>query len=179
MSLADAMSMRNEKEKDDYFKARFQRGSNKTKFTDFKVETTGENNEASVTAKIEIPDYAKKISDEWYLNMNLFKWYEHKEIDYPKRKIPIENDFKKKAWYVTVLKIPDGYKASYIPPGKNYSNAVWGFDIKYEEKAGQLIFSQELDTDQLMLYPEQFEAWNKVLENLFPLYKESVLISKK
>ena len=179
MSLADAMSMRNEKEKDDYFKARFQRGSNKTKFTDFKVETSGENNEASVTAKIEIPDYAKKISDEWYLNMNLFKWYEHKEIDYPKRKIPIENDFKKKAWYVTVLKIPDGFKASYIPPGKNYSNAIWGFDIKYEEKAGQLIFSQELDTDQLMLYPEQFEAWNKVLENLFPLYKESVLISKK
>jgi hypothetical protein len=77
------------------------------------------------------------------------------------------------------LKIPDGYKVSYIPPSKTYHNDVWGFDLTYEEKPGELILSQQFDTEQLMLYPNQFEAWNKVLENLFPLYKESILISKK
>lgn len=177
INLRDALSVQNEKEHEDYFKDRFQRGSNKTKLSDFKVEK--ENNDFVIRAKIEIPDYAKKIGDEWYLNMNLFKWYEHAEIDYPKRKIPIEFDFKKTARYVTVLKIPDGYRAGYIPAGKTYHNDVWGFDMTYEEKSGQLILSQEFDTEQLMLYPDKFEAWNKVLENLFPLYKESILISKK
>jgi hypothetical protein len=179
ITFGDALSIRNEKENDDYFKNRFQRGSNKTKLSDFQVERSKENNQFDVRASIKIPDYAKKIGDEWYLNMNLYKWYEHQEIDYPKRKVPIEFNFKKTARYVTVLKIPDGYKIGYIPPGKTYHNDVWGFDITYEEKPGQLILIQEFDTEQLMLYPDQFEAWNKVLENLFPLYKESILISKK
>lgn len=179
INLEDALSIRNEKENDEYFKSRFQRGSNKTRLTDFKMKRSTETNELNLSAKIEIPDYAKKVGDEWYLNMNLFKWYEHAEIDYPKRKIPIEFEFKKTARYVTVLKIPDGYKISYIPPDKIYHNDVWGFDMTYEEKPGQLILSQQFDTEQLMLYPNQFEAWNKVLENLFPLYKESILISKK
>ena len=179
MNLASALNYRNEKEKEDYLKVRLSRGSNKAKFTDFRTERSDDNNEMTITAKIELPDYAKKLSDEWYLNLNLFKLYEHEEIDYPKRKIPIENDFKKRTWYVTILKIPEGYKADYIPDNKSYYNNVWGFDLSYEEKNNQIIFSQEFDTEQLLLYPEHFEEWNKVLENLFPLYKESVLLTKK
>ena len=56
------------------------------------------------------------------------------EIDYPRRKMPIEYNFKFAKKYVILLKVPDGFKVSYLPQGKSYHNDVWGFDMKYEQK---------------------------------------------
>jgi hypothetical protein len=76
------------------------------------------------------------------------------------------------------LQIPDGYRVDYLPQGKSYHNAVWGFDLQYEQKGRLLILTQEFDNDHLLLEPDQFALWNKVLENLFPLYKETLTLSK-
>jgi len=56
---------------------------------------------------------------------------------------------------------------------------VWGFDIKYEQKKNQLVMTQLFENNDLLLPPSKFQAWNKVLENLFPAYRESVSISKQ
>ncbi|WP_295673321.1 hypothetical protein [uncultured Mucilaginibacter sp.] len=80
--------------------------------------------------------------------------------------------------YVTMLKVPDGYVVSYLPQGKSYHNAVWGFDLKYEQKGNWVILKQEFDNDDLTLNSDEFEAWNKVLQNLFPLYKETLSLTK-
>jgi hypothetical protein len=110
--------------------------------------------------------------------MNLFRWYEHEEIDFPKRKMPIEYRFKKQASYVTTIKVPAGFKVSYLPEGETYKNDVWGFGMQYVQKNNQVILSQEFANEHLMLYPNQFELWNKVLEHLFPHYKQTVAFSK-
>ena len=68
--------------------------------------------------------------------------------------------------YVIVLHIPAGYQVSYLPTGKSYHNAVWGFDCSYEQKGDLLILTQEFDNDHLQLKNDQFADWNKVLENL-------------
>jgi hypothetical protein len=124
-----------------------------------------------------LPDYAKKIGNEYYLNLNLFKFFENRRIDFPQRKIPIEQNFKYTKKYVTLLKLPDGYKVTYLPEGKTYHNNVWGFDIKYEQKGNLVTFTQEFDNNNLLLTSEQFESWNKVLDNLFPAYKETLSFS--
>jgi hypothetical protein len=93
--------------------------------------------------------------------------------------MPIEYDFLNKRKYVIVLHIPAGYQVSYLPAGKSYHNAVWGFDCSYEQKGDLLILTQEFDNDHLQLRNDQFADWNKVLENLYPLYKESISLSKK
>ena len=132
-----------------------------------------------VTSDFYLPDYAKKLGDEWFLNLNLFKWYEHQEIDFPKRKMPIQFTFLNSSSYVTVLKIPDGYSSSYIPKAEPFKNDVWGYNMNYNSSKDTIYFSQGFDTDQLMMYPNQFEAWNKVLEHLFPNYKQTVSLRKK
>jgi len=81
--------------------------------------------------------------------------------------------------YVTVLQIPQGYTVSYLPQSKNYSNDTWGFQIRYEQQTNQVVLTQEFSNEYLMLYPDKFQAWNKVLEELFPLYKETIILSKK
>lgn len=177
-ALHSILGYKNEKEREDYFKNRFQRGSNKIRFSNWKAELKDDHSEATVTADFELPDYAKKLGDEWFLNLNLFKWYEHQEIDYPKRKIPIEFEFLKHSSYVTSIKVPTGCKASYVPKSDAFKNDVWGFTMNYTTDKDHVYLSQSFDTDQLMLYPEQFEPWNKVLEHLFPNYKQTVSISK-
>jgi len=92
--------------------------------------------------------------------------------------MPIEYNFKSTKKFVTMLKIPDGYKAGDLPSSKEYHNSVWGFRLHYEQKDNWILLTQEFDNDHLMLEKESFQEWNKVLEQLFPLYKESLSLTK-
>jgi hypothetical protein len=172
------LNFKNENEKEDYFKNRFNRGSNKIKFTNWKINQDPDHSECFVTADFELPDYAKRLGDEWFINMNLFKWYEHEEIDFPRRKMPIEFSFLKHSSYVTDIKIPAGFKVSFTPPSETFKNDVWGFVMKYDTTKDHIDLTQEFNTDQMMLNANQFESWNKVLEHLFPHYKQTVVFSK-
>ncbi|HVM87380.1 MAG TPA: DUF3857 domain-containing protein [Puia sp.] len=178
MGIYGMLMYQNAKSIKDNIKEEFQRGSNKFQLDSFRVNKKETNDDISISANFTLPDYSKKIGGDYYLNLNLFKFYEHEEIDYPKRKMPIEYNFKFKKKYVTLLKIPEGYQVSYLPEGKSYHNDVWGFDMKYERKQGWVALIIEFDNDHLQLTNNQFEQWNKVLENLFPLYKETVSLSK-
>jgi len=159
-------------------KDEFERGSNKFKLDTFQVYKNSTTDKISVTAGFSLPDYAKKIGNEYYLNLNLFKFFEHQEIDYPRRTMPIEYNFKYIKKYVTLMKIPDGYKLGYLPQGKSFHNNIWGFDFKYEQKGNWIVLTQVFDNSSLMLTSDQFEDWNKVLANLFPLYKETLSLTK-
>lgn len=163
----------------DKLKGNFNRGSNKIKISSIEAGDRKDKNKIRLSAKFSLQDYAKKIGDEYYVNMNLLRLFEHQEIDYPKRKIPIANDFLFKKKYVTVLKIPEGYQITYLPKSISYHNDVWGMELSYEQKNDQIIVTQQFDNDQLLLTPEKFEAWNKVLEVLLPAYKETVSLAKK
>lgn len=154
------------------------RGSNKFQLDSLNIVNDGDLTKFNVSAAFSLPDYAKKIGDEWYINLNLFKFYEHEEIDYPKRKMPIEYDYKYTKAYVTTLTIPAGYHVGYMPPNKTFHNDIWGFSLQYQQQGNKLILTQEFDNNSLLLQPSQFSDWNKVLENLFPQYKETIILSK-
>lgn len=167
-----------QKDMHDHMSAIFGRGSNKFLLDTFNIDRKPTTNEIGLSAKFNLPDYAKKLGNEYYLNLNLFKFFVNERIDYPQRKIPVASDFKSKRKYVTILKLPEGYKLTYLPPSKEYHNDVWGFNLRYQQKDKQIILTQEFDNNNLMLNSNQFEAWNKVLENLLPLYKETLSFAK-
>jgi hypothetical protein len=177
-NMHSILNYKNEEERKDYFKDYFSRASNKIKFSDWNITENAEHSETTITANFELPDYGKKLAGEWYLNMNLFKWYEHQEIDYPKRTLPIQFSFLRHSSYVTAVKIPMGYKLGFMPKSDTFKNDVWGFAMNYSTSKDFVYLTQEFDTDQLMLYPDQFEKWNKVLEQLFPNYKQTISFQK-
>ncbi|HEX2535236.1 MAG TPA: transglutaminase-like domain-containing protein, partial [Chitinophagaceae bacterium] len=176
--LQSALNYRNEKEREEYLKRRFWRGTNKATYSDWKVTPSATGDEVVVTADLELPDYGKKLGEEWILNLNLFKLYEHQEIDFPKRKSPIEHPFLEASSFVTVLQVPAGFKVSYLPKSQQFQNNVWGFNLAYQNSSDRILLTQEFSTNTLLMQPDQFEAWNKVLENLFPHYKQSIVLSK-
>jgi len=156
----------------------FNRGSNKFQLDSFFIGKSEAPDTVEFNSQFRLPDYAKKIGDEWYINLNLFKFYVDEEIDYPKRKMPIEYDFKSTRTYVTLLKLPKGWKVGDLPENKSFHNGVWGFDIKYDSKNNYVVLTQEFDNDHLMLTNDQFEQFNKVLENLYPQYKKTLTLAK-
>lgn len=179
MNMHSVLDYTNGKDMDEYMKKMFKRGSNKCNVLKYEIGDRSDKDAISLTGNFELQDYAKKIGDEWFLNLNLLKLYEHEEIDFPRRKMQVEFDFAFVSRFVTVLRIPEGYQVSYMPKGKSYKNDVWGFSLKYEQVGNTIVFTQEFDSDLLMLQYNQFEAWNEVLKNLFPQYKETVSLSKK
>lgn len=178
-ALQDELIYSNDKELQQQIKPHFQRGSDKFNLDAFRIGDRTDHGHIRITGDFSLQDYARQVGDEWYVNMNLFKSYLHQEIDYPKRTMPIEFPFLGKRMYVVILNIPPGYEVTYLPPGKTYHNAVWGFTMNYEQKGRQLIFTQEFDDDHLLLQPSEFADWNKVLENLFPLYRSTISLQKK
>jgi hypothetical protein len=177
--LQDYLSYTDQKETEELVKSRLKRGTDKISIDSFQIGDRSDKSHIRLTGTVTLQDYAKHLGDQWYVNMNLFKFYLHQEIEYPKRKMPIEFPFLSQRKYVVVLNIPAGYEVSYLPAGKTYQNTVWGFTMNYEQKGRQLIFTQQFDNDHLMLQASQFSDWNKVLENLFPLYRNTVSIQKK
>ena len=167
-----------EKDLTQEMKIEFSRGSNKFHLDSFRIGNLTDPGNVELSGWFSLPDYAKKLGDEWFLNLNLLKLFTDEEIDFPKRKIPISYSFNCIRKYVTLIKIPDGYQTDYLPASKSYHNNIWGFDMQYEQKGKWLILSQQFDNDRLLLWNDQFEAWNKVLENLYPMYKETLSISK-
>ncbi|MBI1780967.1 MAG: transglutaminase domain-containing protein, partial [Sphingobacteriales bacterium] len=178
-SMNATLTYTDQKDWNERLKGNFNRGSNKFNLISLEVGDRTDKNKIRISGKYRLLDYAKKLADEYYINLNLIRHFEHQEIDYPKRKSPIESSFLYTKKYVIVLNIPDGYKISYLPSGKSFHNEVWGFDLSYEQKAQQVIYTLQFDNNQLLLTPDKFEAWNKVLENLIPMYKESVSLEKK
>ncbi len=177
-TIQDMLAYSDQKGVEEKIKTRFNRGSDKFLVDSFHIGDRSDKAHIRLTASFTLQDYARHLGNEWYINMNLFKFYEHEEIDYPKRKMPIEFPFYSRRKYVVILNIPPGYEVSYLPPGKTYRNAVWGFSMTYEKKGRQLIFTQEFDNDRLLLQPNEFADWNKVLENLLPLYHTTVSLQK-
>jgi transglutaminase-like putative cysteine protease len=163
---------------DEDMKNEFERGSNKFKLDTFYFDKGLPGDKVVLSADFKLPDYAKKIGNEYYLNLNLFKFFVNERIDYPARKVPVAYNFDYVKKYVTILKVPDGFKVTYLPQSKSYYNKVWGFNIHYEQKGNEVIMTQEYDNTTLMLTSDQFAAWNTVLQNLFPLYKETLSLAK-
>jgi hypothetical protein len=179
MDMYSAMNQTNDKSKEKLINNFLSRGSNKFKVNNYEVIDTGDPNKYYINGEFELEGSDKKIGDDWFLNLNLQKLFEHQEIDYPRRKLPVEFDYKNERQYVTILEIPEGYNLSYKPESKSYKNEAWGFDLSYEEKKNQVILTQHFENNQLLLPVEKFQAWNKVLENLLPAYKETISLSKK
>jgi hypothetical protein len=177
-SLYSATNYRTAKETEEYFKNRFARGNNKIRFFNWQFRITPDHNQAVVTADIELPDYAKRLGPDIYLNLNLFKWYEHEEIDFPKRKAPIEHNYKRMFTYNTVLNVPEGYAVSFLPQSRTFKNEVWGFDLAYKQNGQNVSLTQQFGDDHLLLQPSQFEQWNQILEQLFPEYKQTIVLTK-
>jgi len=163
-----------------YARRRMAKGSNKFIMKDYKITYTDTlNKSANIRSNFEIPDYAKSIDDEIYINLNLEKLFNYTPIDTAKRKIAIENDYLSNIRQVHVLKIPEGYVMEHLPPNVSVSNGVVDFSIEYRQVKDQVYATQVYVTKKLFIEVADFAAWNAAIAKIAPAYKEEIVLKKK
>ena len=167
-----------EKNLNEHMKGEFTRGSNKFNLDSFAIDKKAVANHVAWQGNFTLPGYATKVGDEYYLNLNFFRFFENSKVEIQKRNVPISNDFKYVKKYVTILNLPKGYKLTYMPKGQTYSAGAMSFSLSYEQKNDQIFFIQEYTNNELMLIPDQFEGWNNMLDSLLPAYKDILSFSK-
>jgi len=178
--LYNELLYKEEKVLKDYVNTKMGKASNKFLLGKFSVNRLNpEENIINITADFEIPGYGKKAGNEYYINLNLQKLFSNSIIDTAKRKVPKETEFKYLIRQYHILEIPKGYTVTYKPDDFSFSNDLVSVKITYEVKDGKIIAAQELQHKKLMIYPSEFEAWNKAVKAVQPQYKETVVLEQK
>ena len=165
----------------DILKGYIDKGSNKIELQN--VQVAGLNNRDTnllVQYDFKLPDYAKFVGDEVYVNLFLEKEFKGRNIDIAKRRgIPMESDYKYVDREIVRLEIPKGMQLDYLPASVSYHHALFGFDIKYQQVQGEVLLSKSVYIDYLLLMEENFEAWNTMVKELNKAYNEVVILKKK
>lgn len=177
--LGALLMYRNEKETEETIKGIVSRGSNKffQKKYKYHIAETAEK-ELNMYSDFEIKDYAQKVNNEWYINLNLMRSYEGLKVDTAKRHIPIEFEFMKKIKQVVTLDIPPGYHVSYSPePYNGEVSGVWKCNIYYTFNSKQVTLVKEFEINTLYIQPDRFADHNKFLDQLSNQYKESIVLT--
>jgi transglutaminase-like putative cysteine protease len=178
--IFNSLQYRDSKDTREYVKARLSKASNKYIMGDFNVSPLGADNKSiRLNASFEIPDYGKKVGDEYYINLNLDKFYTASAIDTAKRKIPVENNYKYIVTQYTVLDVPPAYMVSYLPKNFNYSDNLVDFSIQYMKENNKVIATQQIKSNVLFMQPSDFVKWNAAVKELSSQYKEQLVLQKK
>lgn len=163
-----------------YARRRMAKGSNKFIMQNYAIHfTDSTSRSANISATFEIPDYAKSLGNEIFINLNLEKLFSATNIDTNKRKIAIKNEYLYTINQVHSLQIPEGYVADYLPKDIAISNDVIHFSIDYRQVGSVITSTQKLVMKKLYIQPADFTTWNKAIAAVSPAYKEQVVLKKK
>jgi hypothetical protein len=132
-----------------------------------------------VSGSFSLPGFARKAGDELYVNLNLQRDFEDDYADEKSREVPISYEYRQQQRKVVTLKIPAGYKLSYLPPDKADSeDGLWRYKFHYEQRGNSIWLSREITMNTLSVPPEKFPVHNRLVEGLRDAYKESVVLTK-
>jgi len=135
-------------------------------------------NPFEVNCDFVIEKWVKQLDNQLLFKPILFFPYSDSRIDTEKRKVPIAFDFKRSYDFEYEMQIPDGYKVEFKPENFNFKSELVQASIDYSIKGSQLIVSQKMEIDLLLLEKNKFEAWNSAIKNITKQYNQNVILTK-
>ncbi|WP_083993854.1 DUF3857 domain-containing protein [Gelidibacter algens] len=163
----------------EYYTSKLRKGNNK-----FLIDEVTETNKydydknLNIDYTFKISDYAKKLNDEIYFNLNL-----NQDISLFKSEDDRQNDteakYKSYYDYETVLEIPENYVVDYIPENFSVHNDYFDCAISYITSNNTIIYKHQLEMKFLNLKPEQQKEVNKAIKAVEKNFKEIVVLKKR
>lgn len=164
----------------DYLKRVVQTGNNKCEVTEVSVSDYTNNDSALIIkAAYNLPDYVKSIENELYVNLALEKLYSTYKVDTTgNRQAAKEFNYKSHEMLTYVLEIPVGYKVKSLPKNTSYQSPKVSYDFVYTQFDNKIILKQNTHLNTLEVSKNEFDEWNKAIDNLNKYYKEQVILTK-
>ncbi len=163
----------------EYFQSLLGRGSNKCNIEQNNI-VGYEKRDVPLRFEYEfkVPDYVQQVGSEVFINPNLVKTWAEKRIE-ASRKTDIKYDHKWSENNVVVIPIPADYTVTNLPPNASFDNPEFGFEVKYEQKNGQILIRNKLILNTILLKKSSFSEWNKMIATLTDSYNEVISLKKK
>ena len=162
-----------------YMTGLLQKGNNKFNLDSYSFDNlTNLDKDLQINYNFSLSDYAQKNGNELYINMQLEKTLMN-DLLQPDREAPKEIEFKHIDKGINTLEIPAGYKVSYLPESTSYNGPLGGFKISYYTKGNTIVNESYIYINTLMVYPKDFQEWNKMIRSLSRAYNESVTLIKQ
>lgn len=167
----------NQKSVDDYLERLLPKGSNKFHLDDYDIVCLSDLY-APITIDYDftIPDYYRTIGDNIYISLILDRTMTDALLE--NRSVPIENDYKYINRSIIKLKIPEGYELKNIPDDSERNNDNFGFKIQYDHIGSEVIVSREFYIDYLVMEPDSFESWNRIITEYAKACRKAMILSK-
>ena len=159
-----------------YYNTQLRKGNNK-----FLIDTYSETNKYDYDKNFildytfKIDDYAKKLGNEIYVNLNLNKELTSYRTE-KDRKNEVEYDFKSYFSYTTILNLPEGYNIEYIPENVSVSNDFLTSKISYTTNADSVVYTHQVHLNFLTLNLEQQKEINTMIKDIEKAYKEVIIL---
>ncbi len=162
------------------FKEHFTRGNNKFSIDTVVVKNnTDRNKYLAFEYKFSIPDYIFVNEDKIFINLNLVKKSNYKQVKLQGRQCGLFFENKESAKSIYELEIPDGYEVEFVPEEINYANDFLGFSLKYNIYGKTIRFEKEIFTDFILLPLNKLEIWNEAMKKLDIAQNKSIVLIKK
>jgi hypothetical protein len=177
--MKSVLQYRSEPQQNEYYKAYFSRGSNKSALEKI-ARTPLDERDAPLQFNyaFRVPDYVQQVGNELFINPHLTRTWAERRIEDPRR-----NDWKYNYQQIeeniTVLPVPAGYDVTNLPANVAFSNPEFGFQISYEQKNSQIVVRNKLLLNTLLVKKGSFGEWNKMVAALNEAYSEVISLKKR
>jgi hypothetical protein len=135
-------------------------------------------NPLEIKNTFELDKWIKKVDNQILFKPILFFPNSNFLIDTEKRNVPVKFDFNKSSNFEYIITIPEGYKLEYKPEDFKLSNNLISSSISYVVKNNQIIVSQQMKTNILLLEKEQFNEWNLAIKSITKQYNQNIIFTK-
>mgnify|MGYP001367397929 CR=1 FL=1 len=170
----------NEKDKKDYIHSFLKHNYSKSKIIDYSVSGNLDIHQPiSIQYRVELPDYATKIDSNFYLNLFLMKPMMNEQVKETNRLVPISYAFQYTNSLDVKFELPKGYKTPDLPISQEFSSDLISFKRTYNESDSIIHLSSILKVNSMFIEPNRFNDWNKGINVLNKVYKESISILPK
>ncbi len=126
-----------------------------------------------------INNFVKSYNDETYFNFHLDKQELKYLINDSRGNVPIEMHHTIHEITCVELKLPEGFDVTFVPDNTSYSNKDFGFSIEYFKSAKTLSMKKYFYCNKLMIDPNDFGEWTRMLKFLNKSYNESIILKHK
>lgn len=178
--ITDYTYKKDDKTEEEFLNTTLALGNNKTNYSNIsKNNFDNSKNPLQLSYDLNIDNYAKKVGDKYYINLNIDRTLSNSNIDTEDRKYSKKIDYKFKKNFTSTFKIPEGYKVSYIPSDLKYENPNYSYSITYTANENEIIQHKTITINTLSIKNDEFESWNDYIKSLVKAYKKSIILEPK
>lgn len=147
------------------------------KIKDYTLTPSKETAETQIMLNLEVPKYAARGGKRMFISPNPINQLTYVPREMTDRKLPIETRYAFSDIDIVTIDIPEGYEVESVPQeALTVENDFGKYEIKFEQKGNQLIYTRKMERKLFTLPKERYEEYRKFLKTVTKTDKMKVVL---